>query len=148
VSAADVIKGWSSQLTGSGSGMHGGASAIQTGNPVRSSDVIVAYADIFVTRVADGTLSSPETILYFSDRTQIIPGESRQPFAVNQVDGSEFQLTPSGQLVMKSETWGGTEVVTLNDLGNSVLGGWGVNSIGNNQVPPYWTITLNGQVAT
>jgi hypothetical protein len=144
MSAADVIKQWSDQLQQDGSYMLGVAAAIQTGNPILGSNSLVGFAEIAVSRRADGGLNSPESVLLFSDRQENEADDSiDQPFDVGQADSNAFVLTLDGNLEITSHTWGGTETFALSDLGNGVLGGFGINSIGNKNVPPYWTITVD-----
>lgn len=145
MSAADIIKSWSDQLAQDGY-MLGMATAAQAGNPGVPSETIAAFAPLALRRAGDGSIADPEVFLFFSDRTVQEQGVSiRQPFAANQVDNSEFRLTLQGQLIMKSDTWGGSETVELVDVGNGLLAGFG-NSIGNNGAPAYWAVTVDGQV--
>jgi hypothetical protein len=117
--------------------------AIQAGNPELGSGAVAAYCgfQLYQNPGGDGINADMDTL--FSDRETKAANGSSQPFDATQSELDSIILTLDGKLEMGDV--GGIQSITLNDLGNNILGGFG-QSIGNKNIPAFWTITANGKI--
>jgi hypothetical protein len=145
VTAADVIRGWSNQLSGNRF-MTGVFTATEAGIQRGTGGSVAAYTAVSLTRAGDGSVISSQGDVLFNDRKASIVRRPIQPFDAAHGDHSTFTFSLDGLLHIRSITWNGSETVTLQDIGNGLLMGWG-SSIGNTGHPALWLIAVDPKTA-
>lgn len=142
--ASDVVRKWHDEI-GANQFMGIVITATQGGPDGGGRGAGALYYQGALLRGSNGALSTQRGPVLFSDRRD----QSRVPmqnFDGRQADDSEFTLLEEGALREHSFTWGFTQDIALEDVGNNTLAGWG-GSIGNTGQPSYWVVAVDNTVS-